>query len=376
MKKSTTTFVSAAMAFLFVALLVGSATAPPCMASDLDDYSTWSTVGKRAGKEALALMNFQEISPWQLITFGDNLIAMTNAGFAEIDGYSTQGCLDGLSQAMGVSRGMNSLLEIQSHPEKSLFFAVYHKTTGRCVYLQVDPDFAASDAAVSTMDASVLFSKTSVVNIKAEYLFANPDTAAAAFAATPFNGNEFRIVTILNAVDSGAPTYAIRSFEFHDHYCPGVTSGIMIAQYVKKHFAMQTASDSYFVQGIQPWCKEDALMVMLNATPGKGGYSVTYPTDDDKAGWWSEFTDAVNIVYRKNGNTGIWQGLILGFQWGETDCPAYDNSLLDKLCMDMWYLDKLDAPEDFVYEILSFELPEGVTPKDMARPGYDPMAVQ
>jgi formylmethanofuran dehydrogenase subunit E-like metal-binding protein len=34
-------------------------------------------------------------------------------------------------------------------------------------------------------------------------------------------------------------------------------------------------SDTCFVQGIQPWCKDDALMIMLNTTPGKTGYAVT-----------------------------------------------------------------------------------------------------
>ena len=372
MKKSTALFLTAAM----VVLLIGSTTLRPCMASDLQDYSTWRSVGKRAAKEGLALMKFDGLSPWQLATFGKNLIAMTNAGFAEINGNTTEGCLDGLSQATGASRGMNSLLEIQSLPGKPLFFALYHKGSGLCAYLQVNPSFANSNADPSEMEASALFSKMSVLNVKAENLFANPDRAAEKFAEKIFGGSEFAIVTILNAVASGAPTYAIRSFEFHDHYCPGVTSGIMMAQYVKKHFPMQTPNDSYFVQGIQPWCKEDALMVMLNATPGKGGYAVSYPTADDMAGWWSEFTDAVNIVYRKNGDTGIWDGMVLGFQWGETECPSYNNSVIDKLCMDLWYLDKLDAPEDFVYEILAFQLPQGVGPKDLARPGFDPMAVK
>ena len=99
-------------------------------------------------------------------------------------------------------------------------------------------------------------------------------------------------------------------------------------------------------------------------------------TDNIRRWKWSEFSDAVNIVYRKNGGTGIWDGMVLVFQWGETDCPGYNNSVIDKLCMDLWYLDKLDAPEDFVYEILAFQLPKGLGPKDLARPGFDPMAVK
>ena len=39
----------------------------------------------------------------------------------------------------------------------------------------------------------------------------------------------------------------------------------------------------------------------------------------------------------------------------------------------LWYLERLDQPELFVSIIKSFELPEGVTSKDWARPGVDPM---
>jgi formylmethanofuran dehydrogenase subunit E-like metal-binding protein len=52
----------------------------------------------------------------------------------------------------------------------------------------------------------------------------------------------------------------------------------MMADYVKKHLPLEQGG-SYFVQSVQPWCKEDALLIMLNATPGKGGYAVTYPTE-------------------------------------------------------------------------------------------------
>jgi hypothetical protein len=27
---------------------------------------------------------------------------------------------------------------------------------------------------------------------------------------------------------------------------------------------------------VDPWCKEDALLVLLNATPGKKGYAISY----------------------------------------------------------------------------------------------------
>lgn len=333
-----------------------------------DEYALWRSVGKRAAEEGLALMKTKGASP-----SAANLIVLSNAGYAEIDGRTTQGFLDGLTEMTGASRGRNRLLEIHSHPDKALYAALYDMESGLCAYAQVNPFLAAFTVPPSEMAASDIFSILNVQNIDSDYLFANPAEAGARFDEKIFGGNEFAVVTIANAVVAGAPAYAVRSFEFHDHYCPGVTSGIMMAQYVKRNFAMRTPSDAYFVQGIQPWCKEDALMVMLNATPGKSGYAVSYPTNDDKAKWLPEAANVSTIVYRKNGETGLWDGIALAYAGGATGCPSYGNTVIDKLCADLWYLERMDQPETFISVVKEFQLPQGVEPKAYARPGVDPM---
>lgn len=322
-------------------------------------YNFWKQVGVLAGMEAIQQMNTQGVVP----NF-DNLIVMTNAGYAEFLGYSTQAASDGISQATGVSRGNFSLLEVHSAYDKPLYFAVYDKASGLCSYLQVNP---------SATQMSELFAINVIETINSEYLYAHASEMSAKFGKSIFGGNEFRIVTIMNAVAKGAPEYAVRAFEFHDHYCPGVTSGILMVNYIKKHFPLASGG-SYFVQGIQPWCKEDALMVLLNATPGKSGYAAVYANADDIATWKSEAKDTSSIIYRYDPTTKKWDGLVMGFIFADTGCPNYDaNGTITKLCMDLWYLDRLDQPEAFVKEILRFNLPDGATPKDWARPGVDPM---
>lgn len=332
------------------------------------EFALWHSVGRRAAEEGLALLKDQGAAP----DSGD-LIVLTNAGYAEMDGQTTEGVIDGLTETSGVRRGQNRLLEIQSHAAKPLYAAIYDTASGLCAYLQANPAFPEFNVAPTDMAAADLFAIRSVQNIHPDFLYANSAEAAARFDEKIFGGNEFAVVTIANAVAAGAPAYAVRSFEFHDHYCPGVTSGIMMAQFVKENLPPASASGGYFVQGVQPWCKEDALMVMLNATPGKSGYAATFPADADKARWLPEFQNASTIVYRKDGDTGRWDGQVLGFAWGETDCPTTGNSVIDKLCADLWYLERLDVPEDFVTVLHSFELPEGTQPKDYARPGVDPM---
>ena len=83
--------------------------------------------------------------------------------------------------------------------------------------------------------------------------------------------------------------------------------------------------------------------------------------------------DAATIVYRKNGDTKKWEGLVLAFRWPETGCRKIKSRFTNKLCADLWYLKNLDRPDDFVKVVKRFELPEGVSPRDWARPGTDPL---
>ncbi len=341
-----------------ILMAIGSSEVSAASANDAV-YNFGKLIGELAVSESLKNMYGKGVIP-----DSDNLIVMSNAGYAEIGGYSTQAALDGLS-SIGVSRGRLNLLEIHSAFNMPLWFAIYDKASGLCSYLQVNP------ALTQIAD---LFSINTIEKINAEHLYANAAAYNEKFNKGIFGGNEFRIVTIMNAIAKGAPTYAARAFEFHDHYCPGITSGILMVNYLKKQFSL-TSGGSYFVQGIQPWCKEDALMVLLNATPGKTGYAAVYANAADIATWKTEAKDAANIIYRQDGKTKKWDGVVLGFIWAtDTGCPNYDNNgTITKLCSDLWYLNRMDQPELFVKEIKRFDLPEGLAPKDWARPGVDPM---
>ena len=271
-----TLFFSFSMMALILSGFVFHGTADAC--SQDSEYSYWQSVGRQAAEQAIKILprgRFHRSS--------NKYIALTNAGFAEVDDRSTMAALDGLANVLDVRRGDHRLVEIHSATDKALWFAIYQPKSGYCAYPEVDPDAVGKGKCHGCKQPS-LFSTVASVRIDADYLYANPDESAEAFESGVFNGNEFRIVTIANAVAMGAPSYAIRSFELHDHYCTGVTSGIVYALYLKSFLPLDT-NGSYFVQTVQPWCKEDALLSMLNTTPGKKGYAVTYATDEDVAAW-------------------------------------------------------------------------------------------
>ncbi len=340
-------------------------------ATEDSGYARWATVGRQATNVSLALMKKETgTAPRK-----ENLVVVTNAGYAEVDGLSTQGALDGVARSTGAGRGRNTLVEVHSASWDPLWFAFHDKASGLCAYLELNSSAlagASGSGSIAKPPSSRLFGKQAIERINATYLYAHPADFKAKLDEKVFGANAFRIVTIANAVAEGAPAYAVRAFEFHDHYCPGVTSGILIANYLKKHFPPGPGS-SYFVHSVDPWCKEDALMVLLNATPGKKAYAVSYPTDADKAMRVPEAQSAATIAYRQTGEPRKWEGVVLGFQWAETQCPKTCNDAIDKLCADLWYLKRMDRPEEFVKVIKSFEMPEGVSPKDWARPGVDPL---
>jgi len=326
----------------------------------------WTRTGRLAGEIAFDMVVSAGGRPQR----GD-WVVMTNAGFSEINAATTEGALDGLASSTAASRGSNTLVEVHAAPWVPLWFALYDTGSGLCSYLEVDAAVAGKSVSTGEPISETIFKTKAMERIDAAHLFAHASVCSDRLAAKPFGGNEFRIVTIANAVAQSAPVYAVRAFEFHDHYCPGVTSGILLANYLKRHFP--AVGGGYFVHSVTPWCKEDALLVMLNATPGKRSYAVEYPSETDSASRPEDLQTACTIVYRRNGTNERWEGVILAFRRIETGCPQTGSTLIDKLCADLWYLQRMDAPEDFVQVIRTFTLDEGVSPRDLARPGIDPL---
>jgi formylmethanofuran dehydrogenase subunit E-like metal-binding protein len=296
-------------------------------------YDNWAILGHKASSYAQKALGK---------SYG--LIVLTNAGHAEVNGQSTLAVVDGITRSTPVSIGDKTLLIVHSSVFSPLWFAFYDPSSGKCAYLELIGDAIKGKSDFSSLPLSV-FKGPAVERIDAQYVIAHESEFDQKVSQKVFGGNEFRIVTIANAAAMNVPDYVINSVLFHDHYCPGVTSGILIANWAKKNFA-PLSGGGYFVQGIDPWCKEDALQIMLNATPGKKGYAVSYASSDNKAKWKDEFKNASTILYRENPSTKQWEGVVLGFSFGQnTGCESIKSPTVLRLCQDIWYLKYLDAPD-------------------------------
>ncbi|MEX1297538.1 MAG: FmdE family protein [Desulfotignum sp.] len=329
-------------------------------------YTRWKAVGQFAANLSLEMIQNAGSTPDR-----NHLIVLTNAGYSEMFGMATQGVLDGLAAVTGASRGKNTLVEIHAAAWDPLWVAVHDQVSGWCTYLEMNQTGGSDPKKFPDAMSPDNFSIRTVERIDADYLYAHAKAFETRMADRIFGDNAFRVITIANAVASGAPAHVIRAFEFHDHYCPGVVSGILMADYVQAHFP--PGRSGYFVHGIDPWCKEDALMTLLNATPGKKKYAVSYPSKADRAKRLPEVETAATIVYRMDDQTKQWEGIILGFDWADTSCAKTGNVIIDKLCIDLWYLERIDTPDAFVKVLKIVTLPDGVSPMDWAAPGTDPL---
>ena len=290
------------------------------------------------------------------------VIALTNAGYAEPGNTSTMGCLDGITTASTATLGSSTLLPLQSRPDAPLWFAFYVPASGRCAYLQM----AAEESPSGFKKASrPRFQVKQSARIDAEYIFSNPEKFTTQAKNGLFGENVFRVVTVANAAAKDCPDDIVQAIRVHDHYCPGITSGVLLARYVQNEI-IQADQDGLFVLSLVPWCKEDALTTLLNATPGKGSYGVFYQDRKKTEQLPEPFNTSSTIVFTKTGEQ--WTGHILGFDFDQAHKMGGNKSfgfyVLDKLYTDLWFLEHMDRPEKFVKNFGTIQLASGESPKD------------
>ncbi|MCW3133238.1 MAG: FmdE family protein, partial [Methanophagales archaeon] len=286
-----------------------------------------------------------------------NILAMTDAGYAiiggEAGGKNTEECIDGVIASSGCTIGKGNLLLIHRSKVKPLWFAFFNKSSGQCVYLEVNNSvFGLSVAEVEALPDDKVFTKIAKANIGADELFANP-------GAWPkvFGGNEFSIITIANVWAKGAPYEFLKAAEFHNHICPGLTSGYIIVKYLDENLPLQSPNDRYEIIGCPPWCKDDAFQVIFDKTVGKR-FVAMHLTPEDSA----QLPGVAGIYIRWDGATNTGHGLVLAFNWTKArEVSKIPPSLepyrsLRKLKMDLEMMDYLDLPEMFVSTVKEFDL--------------------
>jgi formylmethanofuran dehydrogenase subunit E-like metal-binding protein len=171
------------------------------------------------------------------------LLTLTNATYVKLNGTSTEGYVEIIQETTGCSVGKGNLLFFHRPIPSPLKVVLFRKDTKDAVVITCDGK--TTGAITLTMDGNDAAAPDGWKRIQEKL---GPDA--------------FSIVTIANAWAKGAPFDFLRCCEFHNHLCPGVSSGYQIAQFVLERYPLQKG-ETYAWIACPPWCKDEAIHIPL-----------------------------------------------------------------------------------------------------------------
>ncbi len=353
------------------------------------DLSVLNLVGFKAADKAMEELGFEKGAP--------DILALTDAGYmAQVGDYTTEKALDGVIMTSGVSRGKGNLVNVHKAYNSPLWFAFFDKQSKDCIYLEaksevlrtyLDRERTDKDAALRDfmeLEDEEVFARIAKENIAADRLLNNPEDWQEKMVAMVFGGNEFSIITISNLWAMGLPNDFLKAAELHDHICPGLTSGYLIAEYLKENLPSSDPRKEYTIIAIPPWCKDDALVQIFETNVGHKRLYVKHLTQEQMEQLPEYAKNVANIVIRWEKGAGSGDGMVVGFDWDKvyqgTDLPKEwlrDFSTWHwwyvRLKMDIWMMDYLDNPEALVFTIKEFEVGSPAEIDKLKSAGVNPL---
>jgi formylmethanofuran dehydrogenase subunit E-like metal-binding protein len=332
----------------------------------LGDEADMYQLGTDAANYAMGELGFEK---------GDeNVLVLTDAGYAMIDGQTTEKAIKGLTENCGCNIGDGNLLMIQRSKFNPLWFFFYNKATGEALFLQVEEDADLSGENVFEIDSKE--------TIAYEDVMENQDAWGQKFNDKVFGGNEFSLITIANVWALPETSYeTLQASCFHNHLCPGIPAAHMIANYVEKELPIESSSQSYKVIACPVWCKDDYFQVVWDATSGKYGLYAKQLSDDEVNALTEKYgVSPVGIYIRWDSSTDSGDGLVVGFDWDKTyeltgTANWTGNSMLQYLKMDVEMAKFVDSPETVVSTIKAFQLNSTAEFNVLASAGVNPLKV-
>ena len=250
-----------------------------------------------AVQDAMGMLNVTKETP--------GLCVLTDAGYAKVNGETTQGCIETIRKETGCSIGDGNLLLIHRSVDKPLWFAIFDNETKDCVY---------------AVYKNGKFTPKKKVNIAKETVTTGDGWNATKKELGP---DAFAIACIANAWGCGAPYDLLKCAELHNHLCPGLTSGYLIAEYIREKYPLGLG-ESYTWIGCPNWCKEDSIQVLLDLTPGK-----TSLISKQRSGeLFAKEKPLAGILIIWNDTTKSGRGVAFQYDWGEM-CNLSDTNLSD-----------------------------------------------
>lgn len=216
----------------------------------------WAADVKGLIKDGMQGLGIEKGSP--------DLLALTNATYVKVNGKTSEGYVDMIQEITGCSMGKGNLLFFHRPITYPLKVVLFRKDT--------------KDAVVITYDGK----KTGKINLNIDGDKATePDGWQQIQKKIGSLSDTFSVVTIANAWAKSAPYDFLKVCEFHNHLCPGVSTGYQIVQLILESYPLKKG-EKYVWIACPPWCKDDAIQILLDLTPGKRSLFVKNLTPDQK----------------------------------------------------------------------------------------------
>lgn len=389
---------------LVISLISAFSIAALAQKTIVNDYPELKPVVEFVGENNLSVLHLLGIKASMVamkelaFSKGDpNILAFTDAGYiAKIGAYTTEKALDGVMMTTGASRGKGNLVNVHKPYNATLWFAFFQKGSKVCVYLEAKGDVLKSyldkektGRVLALRDFMKLkdreiFATIAKENIDANKLLSSPEAWQKKMIARVFGGNEFSLFTISNLWAMGLPNDFLKVAELHDHICPGLTSGYLIAEYLKKNLPSLAPRHEYTIIAIPPWCKDDALIQIFETNVGHKRLFVKWLTKEQKKRLPKGAKNVANIVIRWEKGAKKGKGIVVAFNWDKVFKGARikRKDFMDfkgygwwstRLKMDLWMMDYLDKPEALVYAIKEFEVTSPAEIEKLKAAGVNPL---
>lgn len=277
-----------------------------------------------------------------------NLLLLTDAPYVKLDGRNALSYLDAAQEKTGCTVGKGNLLFFQRSQSHPLRFLLMRKSDGSAVVISREGNNWVSEK----------------INLGSAVI----STPAFWEQAKAFKAGEdmFTLAAIAAVWAHGGPYDFLKSAELHNHICPGLTSGYLIAHYIQNHFLLNEG-EKYTVVSSPAWCKEDALEVILDCTPGKHGMVVKHlsKAQIEKI----TFANPAGMVLVWNAKAKTGKGYALTFDFDKLKALSVKDS--PKAATVLAALDHLGDTDRFVATAAEFTLTETLY-NDITQAGSNP----
>nr|WP_319392590.1 FmdE family protein [uncultured Desulfobacter sp.] len=281
-----------------------------------------------------------------------NVLVLTNATSVMTDGKSSLPILAQVQEATGAMVGKGNLLFFQRAQTAPLRIMLFKKTDRTAVIISADD----SKWAVDTLD----FARETI---------SDPDFWKGATDKYAAGRDLFTLATLGNAWAEDAPYDFLKSAELHNHICPGLTSGYLMAHFILDHYPLEQGQ-KYTIISSPVWCKEDAFQVVMDQTPGKRGLVVKPLSDEQKENISIPNPAGMVLIWDKKLKKG--KGVALSFDFN-TLKGLYPKET-PKAASILYTAQYLSSPDKFVSVANEFALDETLFNR-IREAGSNPWAV-